>query len=489
MIAPEPANPPAFEVEVHGLEPTVLDQRTGRSARLFWLWFAANASILSVALGAIQFSLGMSLRQAIVATLAGVAISFLPLGLGTLAGKWSGQPTMVVSRASFGVVGNVVPAIVAVLSRVFWGGVMIWLLAASVAHILVGADADLGLGETVWSMIGLAAGVVIAALVAFFGYGLLARVQLVLSILTGILVVGAAALTYQELDFAAALTKGDGSWVLVISGTVLVFSVIGLTWVHSSSDLARYQRPGSSGAASMLWATFGATLPPFLLISWGAMLAASSPELAEGLATDPLVTLASLLPAWYPVPLLLAAGLSLVSGAVLAMYSGGFALQAVGLRVPRALAVLVAALLVTGVAGVLLYVGTDAREIMRDLVTTLAVPIAAWAGIFAAEMMIRSRRFHAPSLLTRGGVYPDFRWINFIGLFAVSAVGFGLTSATIAGLDWQGFLFPVFGVAADDPLATSDVGVLVALLLGLVIPLVSAIREIRRQEDAKPPEP
>jgi NCS1 family nucleobase:cation symporter-1 len=276
--------------------------------------------------------------------------------------------------------------------------------------------------------------------------------------------------------------------VLVISGTVLVFSVIGLTWVHSSSDLARYQRPGSSGAASMLWATFGATLPPFLLISWGAMLAASSDELAEGLATQPLVTLASLLPAWYPLPLLLAAGLSLVSGAVLAMYSGGFALQAVGLRVPRALAVLVAALLVTAVAGVLLYLGTDARELMRDVVTTIAVPIAAWAGIFAAEMMIRSRRFHAPSLLTRGGVYPDFRWVNFIGLFAVSVVGFGLTSATLSGLDWQGFLFPAFGIAADDPLATSDVGVLVALLLGLVIPLVSAIPEIRRQEDVKPPE-
>jgi hypothetical protein len=121
-------------------------------------------------------------------------------------------------------------------------------------------------------------------------------------------------------------------------------------------------------------------------------------------------------------------------------------------------------------------------------VTTLAVPIAAWAGIFAAEMMIRSRRFHAPSLLARGGIYPDVRWVNFIGLFAVSAVGFGLTSATLSGLEWQGFLFPVFGIAADDPLATSDVGVLVALVLGLVIPLVSAIPAIRRQEDAKPPD-
>ena len=282
MIAPEPANPPAFEVEVHGLEPTVLDQRTGRSARLFWLWFAANASILSVALGAIQFSLGMSLRQAIVATLAGVAISFLPLGLGTLAGKWSGQPTMVVSRASFGVVGNVVPAVVAVLSRVFWGGVMIWLLAASVARILVGAEADLGLGETVWSMIGLALGVVVAAVVAFFGYGLLARVQLVLSILTGILVVGAAALTYQELDFATALTKGDGSWVLVSRARCSSSASSGSPGCIRARTSPATSARAASGAASMLWATFGATLPPFLLISWGAMLAASSPVLATG---------------------------------------------------------------------------------------------------------------------------------------------------------------------------------------------------------------
>ena len=52
---------------------------------------------------------GMSLRQAIVAALAGVAISFLPLGLGTLAGKWTGQPTMIVSRATFGLAATSFP--------------------------------------------------------------------------------------------------------------------------------------------------------------------------------------------------------------------------------------------------------------------------------------------------------------------------------------------------------------------------------------------
>jgi purine-cytosine permease-like protein len=277
--------------------------------------------------------------------------------------------------------------------------------------------------------------------------------------------------------------------VLVASGAVLVFSVIGLTWVHSSADLARYQRPGGSGGASMLWATFGATLPAFLLISWGAMLAASSPELAEGLATQPLATLAELLPAWYPIPLLLAAGLSLISGAVLTMYSGGFALQAAGLRVPRAIGVVIAGLLATIIGASLLFAGTDAREIMRDIVTTLGVPIAAWAGIFAAEMMIRNRRFNAHSLLNRGGVYPDVRWVNLIGLLAISVVGFGLTSASLAGLEWQGYLFSAMGVSGDDPWATSDIGVLVALLLGVAVPILTAIPEVRRQEDAVAPEP
>ena len=126
---------------------------------------------------------------------------------------------------------------------------------------------------------------------------------------------------------------------------------------------------------------------------------------------------------------------------------------------------------------------------MRDVVTTLAVPIAAWAGIFAAEMMIRSRRFHAPSLLDPRRGLPRLP----LGQLHRPVRGqrssaSGSPRPRSPGLEWQGFLFPVLGIAADDPLATSDVGVLVALLLGLVIPLVSAIPEIRRQEDAKPPE-
>jgi purine-cytosine permease-like protein len=252
--------------------------------------------------------------------------------------------------------------------------------------------------------------------------------------------------------------------------------------VQSSSDVARYQRTGSSGAQSMLWATVGATLPPFALIVWGAMLAASDPVLATGLTSSPLPTIARLLPLWYPAPLLLAAALGLLSSVVLSIYSAGFALQAVGLRARRNITTIIAAVLVAAVGAGLVFLAADALSIARDLATTLAVPVAAWAGIFSAEMMIRTRRFDSPSLLAPGGVYPQVRVANFVGFLLISVIGFGFSSATFAGLTWQGFLFPLLGVAADDPLATSDVGVLVALVLGIILPLGTAIPAIRRQE-------
>jgi purine-cytosine permease-like protein len=263
---------------------------------------------------------------------------------------------------------------------------------------------------------------------------------------------------------------------------VIVFSFVGLAWVQSSSDLARYQRPASSGAQSMLWASLGATLPPFALIVWGAMLAASDPVLATGLSTSPLPTIARLLPLWYPAPLLAAAGLGLLSSVVLAIYSGGFALQSVGLRARRNITTLISAVLVAAVAAALVVLAADAFSIARDLATTLAVPVAAWAGIFSAEMMIRTRRFDSPSLLAPGGVYPQVRIANLLGFLIISALGFGLSSATFPGLTWQGYLFPLLGVAPEDPLATSDVGVLVALVLGIIVPLATAIPAIRRQE-------
>jgi purine-cytosine permease-like protein len=470
---------PAFALELSGLEPTELEQRAGRASRLFWLWFAANSSVVSVAFGAVVFSLGMSLRQSIVATLAGVALSFIPLGLGTLAGKRSGQPTVVVSRAAFGVAGNIVPALLALVSRVFWGAVLLWVFAASVATVVAGGAATGGL-----VIVFIVVGVMVAVVVAFLGYFLLVRFQLVVSVLSGLLIVGFVAATVQRVDLTVALSVPDGSWVLVVTGAILVFSFVGLVWANSSSDLARYQRPASLGGANMLWATFGAAVPTFLLIAYGALLAASDPAVATGLSSRPIETLQSLVPWWYAVPLIGTIAVSLLSAVVVTVYSGAFALQGVGLRIERQRATLVVGTLLAVFAVLFSVLSADLTTVFRDLATTLAVPVAAWAGIFAADTMIRNHPFHTPSLLGRGGVYPDVNWINLPALLVVTLVGWGLTTAAGVLLQWQGYLFALAGVPLDSDLAGSDLGVVVALVLGLLVPIVSGVPAIRRQESA-----
>jgi purine-cytosine permease-like protein len=471
-----------FGLEGSGIEPTPIEQRIGRSTRLFWLWFATNSSVLSVAFGGALFSLGMSLRQTIVSVFLGVAISFLPLGLGTLGGKWSGQPTMVISRATFGLVGNVVPAILAVVVRLFWGAVLLWMLAASTARILTDSKLSGPFTETQLIVLAMAVGFVIALVVAFLGYSLFARIQLILTIASSIVLVGVVALTWPSVSISNALTVGDGPWILVVTGVVLVFSFIGLAWATSSADLARYQRPGTSGATSMLFASFGATLPAFLLVAYGSLLAASNPATARGLVTSPLDTIGHMLPGWYAIPLIAAVALSLLSGVILSIYSGGFAMQSAGLRIPRSWATVLVGAVLFAAALVMAFTLNDVVPVFRDLATTLAVPVAAWAGIFAAEMMIRRRRFDSDSLLRRGGAYPAVNWVNLVMLIVASVIGLGLTTATVVGLGWEGYLFTAFGIPLKSEFAGTDIGVLVALLLGLLTPLVAGVPTVRRQE-------
>ena len=474
--------PRLFVVEASGSLPTALDQRVGRASRLFWLWFAANSSVISLAFGAAIFSLGMSLRQAAVATFIGVAISFLPLGLGTLAGKWSGQPVMVVSRATFGHLGNILPAIIAVISRLFWGAVLLWVIAAATTRILVRAGLAGPLTELQLMVVVMAVSFLVALIVAFFGYALFARIQLVLGILSAALIIALVVITWPAVDISTALTVADGPVILVVTGVVLVFSFVGLVWANSSADLARYQRPSSSGGASMLLASFGMTLPAFLLIGYGALLAASNNSTAKGLNSSPIDTIAALLPGWFPLPLIAATALSLLSGVILSIYSGGFALGALGVKITRSWATVIVGLLVFAVAIALGFTVSNVVVVFRDLATTLAVPVAAWAGIFSAEMILRRRRFDTGSLLARGGIYRDVNWLNVSMLVVASVVGLGFTSASVPGLGWEGYLFTAVGVPLESPLGSTDVGVLVSLALGLLTPLVAGISTIRRQE-------
>lgn len=485
LMDPPARHPGVFSVELSGEDPTPADRRAGRASRMFWMWFAANSSIISIAVGAIVLGLGVSLRQAVVGILAGIALSALPLGLTTLASKRSGQPTMVVSRATFGLLGNIGPAVLAIIARAFWGSVIVWLVGTSVVGVLSPDAPSTGL-----ALAGAAVVTVVAALIAFVGYGLIARVQLVLTIVSAVFVLGFIAATAGSIDIATVLTVSDGSWMLSITAAIIVFSFVGLAWAFGGGDLARYQGTGTSGGVTALWSSIGATLPALGLMVYGALLAASDEAFASGLTTAPLATITDLVPSGFAIPLMIAVTVSLLSGLVITLYSGGFALQSAGVRLSRPVSVIVVAIIVLAIAALLvLIIPSGTVGIFRDVATTLAVPTAAWTGLFAAELMLRRRPFDGDALLRPGGAYPMVRWVNLGGLIVISIIGWGFTTAALAPLAWQGYLFALFGVTADSPLGGTDLGVIIALVLGLLVPLTVGRAAVREQDADSPRTP
>src|SRR6185312_14240091 len=95
-----------LRVEANGINVIVDAERRGRARELFWPWFGANVSVLGLSYGAFALGFGISFWQAAITGLIGIVFSFLLCGFVALAGKRGSAPTMVLSRAAFGVRGN-----------------------------------------------------------------------------------------------------------------------------------------------------------------------------------------------------------------------------------------------------------------------------------------------------------------------------------------------------------------------------------------------
>src|ERR1041385_6925880 len=108
---PEGAPGPRVAVELNGINVIAENERKGTPRQLFWPWFGSNVSVFGLAYGSFLLGFGISFWQAVIAGIIGIVVSFLLCGLVAIAGKRGSAPTLVLSRAAFGVTGNKVPSI------------------------------------------------------------------------------------------------------------------------------------------------------------------------------------------------------------------------------------------------------------------------------------------------------------------------------------------------------------------------------------------
>jgi purine-cytosine permease-like protein len=188
-----------MQLELNGTNIILENERRGTAAELFWPWCGANVSLLALSYGAFFLGFGISFIQATIAAIAGTVLSFLLVGVSSLAGKKSNAPTMVLSRASFGVKGNIVPGFLSYLIFVGWETVLVSLatLATGTVFLRVGhVDRNL-------SMV---AGFLIAISLTVFGgvlgHSIIMKLQKWLTLITVVATVIYIALTLKDVKWS-----------------------------------------------------------------------------------------------------------------------------------------------------------------------------------------------------------------------------------------------------------------------------------------------
>ena len=471
----------AFQVETNGIDVIAEGERRGAPSQLFWPWFGANVSVFGLSYGSFALGFSVSFWQALVAGVLGIALSFLLCGFVALAGKRGSAPTMVLSRAAFGVRGNTVPSMLSWILTVGWETVLVILATLATSTIFDRLGLGGGTGTKIIALVVVAALIIAAGVV---GFDLIMRMQTAITVVTGLLTVVYLVLVWGKVDWGTVSAIPAGSTQQVVGCFVLFMTGFGLGWVNAAADYSRYLPRRASSRGVIGWTTFGGALAPLVLLFFGLLLAGSSPKLASAIGADPIGALAGELQTWALVPFLVVVVLGLIGGAVLDIYSSGLALITAGLPVQRPVAVLIdGTLMVLGSIWVVFFADSFVGAFTGFLIT-LGVPIAAWAGVMLADVALRRSDYSEADLFDPTGRYGAVRAVPMTCLVLGTIIGWGLVTNGAAGwLSWQGYLLGPLGLGGrDGAWAYANLGVLVALVLGFVVTLVVGRSVVRREE-------
>jgi nucleobase:cation symporter-1, NCS1 family len=480
-----PASGPgsALAVELNGINTIAEEERHGTPRSLFWPWFAANVSVLGISYGSFVLGFGLSAVQAIVVGVIGTVLSFVLCGVISLAGKRGSAPTMVLARPAFGVRGSRLPAVVSWLITVGWETALVSLAVLATTTVFGELGWNAGTPTKVVAL------VVVAVLIVgsgIMGFSLIMRLQVVITIVTGVLTIVYAILVAGHINGAALAKLPSGGVAAMIGALIFMMTAFGLSWANMAADYSRYLPRSVSSAGVVAWTTFGAALAPVLLLIFGILLAGSSKELNDKVAADPIGALTTLLPTWFLVPFAVVAVLGLVGGAVLDIYSSGLALLSAGLPVPRWLAASIDGTIMIIGSIYIVFFASNFLGPFQGFLITLGVPIAAWAGVMIADLVLRRSDYDAADLQDPRGRYGDINWPSIVVMLLGTAVGWGLVTNTYAGwLSWQGYLLGPIGGRTGD-WAYANLGVLAALLIGFGGHLIFGRSVVRRQDRADP---
>lgn len=329
-LGADPQRPRVTDVEQHGIDTIPDAERSARPFDLFRIQFGGANTFATIILGTFPVLLGLSLVQAVAATLLGVVVGALILMPMGLFGPRTGTNNAVSSGAHFGVRGRVVGSFLSLLTAIAFYSISVWVsgdaLVGAGARLFDLPDSDLTRG-LVYAVLG-----ALVIVVVVYGYQFMLLVNKVVVVGNTVLIL-LGIVAYASV-FDAGYDPGPEAYVLgsfwptfILSALIVMGNPI--SFGAFLGDWSRYI-PADTPPSRLLAATFLgqlATLVPFLFGVLTATLVAGE--------ADYVFALIQISPLWYALLLMVVAFLGGMSTGVTSLYGTGLDFSSVFPRLSR----------------------------------------------------------------------------------------------------------------------------------------------------------
>ncbi|MDP9729489.1 purine-cytosine permease family protein [Alicyclobacillus tolerans] len=474
LVHRQAAEDTAFRVETLGTEIVPASQRHGKPRELFFVWFAAVLTYTGVTIGQLFTSLGLNVWESFLAAII-CSISFALLGYASCAGPKGGTVTLTLSKASFGVLGNKVPALFSWLSAVGWEAVTMVLTVYAMLSLAgyIGLPSS-GIGPTIVALI---LTLILTYSVPVLGHATVITMQRILSYIlaacTIILIFAILPKVHWGFSVPVKDMAAHGSWP-----TFLMALSIGLIstfygWVNFAADYSRYL-PAQTSAGKIVSATFwGGGIASLIMMGVGILLGTFVNP--QAFASNPVGAIAHAVPAWAAIPFLIVVVLGDIAANYLNAYSSGMSFLSLGVPMKRYGAVLLDGALCTLIAIYPLFISPQFMNFFSNFLSLNIIVIGPWATIFLLHhFLIRGR--YSENGLASNQPHSDYWYQGGIHWEAIVSFIIGIV-ATILCVNSQLYVSPL----SNQLFGGADLSAYAAPIVTGMVYYLLASRKIRKQ--------
>jgi NCS1 family nucleobase:cation symporter-1 len=364
----------ASAIETNDILPIPSAERHGKAWHLFTVWSSPNLEFATIFIGALAIFAGLNVWQAILALALGNALAAVTHGWFSSWGPRHGVPQMVLSRAAFGLRGNILPSATSTLVA----GIGWFAVNTTSGAFALSSLTNLNVQVSVTIII------LVQVIVAFVGHNLIQKFERYAFFYLAAVFAVVSAIIISQGTYTASVTT-DFKWGAFSVGVALAY---GYTqgWTPFAADFTRYLPANTSPRAVGLAAGLGNFTATTLLMSVGAI--AFSGIVGEGLPTTAFV---STLPAWLGTLTLIGIAVGSVSANVLNIYSGTMSFIAAGVKLGfktrRAIMVVLAGVIGGGLS--YFAVEDNFRFLFELFLLTVGYWLAPWVAILVVDRLLR----------------------------------------------------------------------------------------------------